>query len=84
LSFLFSDDEVKEQLNSLVPEFKLEKAESQKEFIDCIKNIVTEVNRTYLNVFKLERDTSLTDMIFNAVKKGIVFTEPDTDNYHFL
>ncbi|CAF3799568.1 unnamed protein product [Adineta steineri] len=62
------DDEVKHQLISFLPEFesKFNKTD-QKLYISRIREILTEKYRKYLNVCKLERNTSLTDMILKAV-----------------
>lgn len=42
------------------------------EIIKNIKKLFEQKNRKYLNIFKLERDTSLTDIMIKAMDKGII------------
>lgn len=66
----FSDDHLKSQLNTFLPELKEANANDRSRYISRIENIMVTENQQYLNIFKLERDSSHTDTIFKAVDRG--------------
>jgi hypothetical protein len=61
---------VNDQLALFFPEFESLGKRIKDSFISTIHEVLQMKYRKYLSIFKLERDTSLTDMIFNAVHKG--------------
>lgn len=57
----------------MFPECEKQSEESRTEaFITSIKEVLDPKYRKYLNIFKLEYDTNLTDTIIKAVDKGNV------------
>ncbi len=64
---------MKQQIELFFPERERKPDEHPiQDIIANIKEVLKMKHRNYLNIFKLERETSLTDTIIEAMDKGII------------